>query len=154
MPVEAFICVYMYVHDANNPKLGETRGKDGKNIFINSTAFLCTYCSSTELIPVLPTARKKPRPLVHSDCDIASEQKALHYLLLGSLISSTCLKDPRGRGIIESTVFHSLCYRLSLRWLNHYFCLRVNFKQKESVIDVFLDLTLNCSITHSVVIIF
>lgn len=67
MPVEAFICVYMYVHDANNPKLGETRGKDGKNIFINSTAFLCTYCSSTELIPVLPTARKKPRPLVHSD---------------------------------------------------------------------------------------
>ena len=52
----------MYAHDANNCKLGKTKGKDGKNIFINSTAFLYPYCSSTELIPVIPTARKNQGP--------------------------------------------------------------------------------------------
>ena len=80
MPVEAYICLYMYVHDANTCKLGETRGKDGKNIFIKSTAFLCTYCSSsTELIPVLPTARKTPRSLVRSDCNIVSKRHCIGF---------------------------------------------------------------------------
>ena len=66
-------------------------------IFLLTLLHFCVRIifSSTELIPVLPTARKNPRPLVRSDCDIVPEQKPLHCLLLGSLISSTCLKDPR-----------------------------------------------------------